>query len=46
MKQLSKKMSTFAPSAPKSWRNQGVQLSFDPSENLENSKYTGEKILL
>ncbi len=43
MIQLSKKMLTFAPSVEKDWRHREEQLSFDPSENLENSKYKGEK---
>ena len=41
---LSRKMPIFASSAQrKDWRHRGEQLSFDPSENLENSKYKGEK---
>ena len=43
MIQLSKKMLTFVPSVETDWRHRGEQLSFDPSENLENSKYKGEK---
>ena len=39
MLQLSKKCLIFAPSSAKSIRlHQGERLSFDPSENLENSK--------
>ena len=37
MIQLSKKLLTFAPSVEKNWRHRGELLSFDPSENLENS---------
>ena len=37
MIQLSKKMLTFAPSVETDWRHRGELLSFDPSENLENS---------
>ena len=43
MNQLSRKMHIFATSVEKDWRHQGELLSFDPSENLENSKYKGEK---
>ena len=43
MLQLSEKMPIFAPSVEKDWRHRGELLSFDPSENLENSKYAGEK---
>ena len=43
MLQLSEKMPIFAPSVEKDWRHRGERLSFDPSENLENSKYKGEK---
>ena len=43
MLHLSSKMLIFAPSFRKEWRHRGEQLSFDPSENLENSKYKGEK---
>ena len=44
MLQLSKKCLIFAPSSAKSIRlHQGERLSFDPSENLQNSKYAGEK---
>ena len=43
MLQLSEKMLIFVPSVEKDWRHRGELLSFDPSENLENSKYKGEK---
>ena len=43
MLQLSKLFPIFAPSVEKDWRHRGELLSFDPSENLENSKYKGEK---
>ena len=43
MLQLSEIMPIFAPSVEKDWRHRGERLSFDPSENLENSKYAGEK---
>ena len=43
MLQLSVKMPIFAASVEKDWRHRGELLSFDPSENLENSKYKGEK---
>ena len=43
MLQLSKIIPIFAPSVEKDWRHRGELLSFDPSENLENSKYKGEK---
>jgi hypothetical protein len=43
MIQLSKKMLTFVPSVEKDWQHRGERLSFDPSENLQNSKYAGEK---
>ena len=43
MIQLSKKLLTFAPSVETDWRHRGELLSFDPSENLENSTYAGEK---
>ena len=43
MIQLSKKMLTFVPSVEKDWRHRGELLSFDPSENLENSTRMGEK---
>jgi len=43
MLQLSEKIPIFAASVEKDWRHRGERLSFDPSENLENSKYKGEK---
>lgn len=43
MLQHSEKMPIFVPSVEKDWRHRGELLSFDPSENLENSKYKGEK---
>ena len=43
MIQLSKKLLTFVPSVEKNWQHRGERLSFDPSENLQNSKYAGEK---
>ena len=43
MLQLSVKMPIFAPSVEKDWRHRGELLSFDPLENLQNSKYKGEK---
>ena len=43
MLQLSEILLNFAPSFCKEWRHREEQLSFDPSENLENSKYKGEK---
>ena len=43
MLQLSEIMPIFAPSVEKDWQHRGELLSFDPSENLENSKYKGEK---
>ena len=43
MIQLSKKLLTFAPSVETDWRHRGELLSFDPSENLENSTRMGKK---
>ena len=43
MLQLSEKMPIFVPSVEKDWRHRGERLSFDPPENLQNSKYKGEK---
>ena len=44
MLQLSPKLLIFASSFVNNIRrHQGERLSFDPSENLENSKYKGEK---
>ena len=40
---LSGKMPIFEPWFRKRPRHRGELLSFDPSENLENSKYKGEK---
>lgn len=42
MLQLSKKMPIFVPSGEKYWRHRGELLSFDPSENLENSSDKGK----
>ena len=43
MIRLSEKMLKFATSFGNTRRHRGERLSFDPSENLENSKYKGEK---
>ena len=43
MLHLSENMLIFVPSFRKEWQHRGELLSFDPSENLENSKYKGEK---
>ena len=43
MLQLSEIMPIFVPSVEKDWRHRGERLSFDPPENLQNSKYKGEK---
>ena len=43
MIQLSRKLLIFALSVEKYWQHRGELLSFDPSENLQNSKYAGEK---
>ena len=44
MLQLSKLFPTFVPSLRENGDiHRGERLSFDPSENLENSKYKGEK---
>jgi len=43
MIQLSEKMPIFVPWFRKRPRHRGEQLSFDPPENLQNSKYKGEK---
>lgn len=43
MLQLSKIMFIFASWFSNDPLHRGEQLSFDPSENLENSKYKGEK---
>ena len=43
MIQLSRNLLIFALSVEKDWQHRGELLSFDPSENPENSKYAGEK---
>ena len=43
MIQLSKLFPIFVPWFSNDPQHRGEQLSFDPSENLENSKYKGEK---
>ena len=43
MLQLSKLISIFAMWIHQNPRHRGEQLSFDPPENLQNSKYKGEK---
>ena len=43
MLQLSKKCSILVASVEKDWRHRGELLSFDLLENLQNSKYKGEK---
>ena len=43
MLQLSEIMPIFVPSVEKDWRHRGERLSFDPSENLQNSLCMGEK---
>ena len=43
MIQLSKKLLIFALSVEKDWQHRGELLSFDPSENLENSTRMGKK---
>ena len=43
MLQHSEKMPIFAASVEKDWRHREGLLSFDPPENLQNSKYKGEK---
>ena len=43
MIQLSEKMPIFVPWFRKNPRHRGELLSFDPPENLQNSKYKGEK---
>ena len=37
MIQLSRKLLIFALSVEKDWQHRGERLSFDPSENLQNS---------
>ena len=44
MIQLSKKLLIFAPSVETDWRHRGELLSFDPSENLENSSSMGKSL--
>ena len=43
MIQLSRKLLIFALSVETNWQHRGELFSFDPSENLQNSKYAGEK---
>jgi hypothetical protein len=43
MLQLSELISIFVPSVETDWQHRGELLSFDPSENLQNSTYMGEK---
>ena len=43
MIQLSRNLLIFALSVEKDWQHRGELFSFDPSENLQNSKYAGEK---
>ena len=43
MLQHSDKMPIFEPWFRKNPRHRGERLSFDPPENLQNSKYKGEK---
>ena len=43
MIRLSGKMPIFVPWFRKNPRHRGERLSFDPPENLESSKYKGEK---
>ena len=43
MIRLSWNMLNFVPSVKKDWQHRGELLSFDPSENLQNSTCTGEK---
>ena len=43
MLQLSKILLNFVPWFSNDPRHRGERLSFDPSENLENSTYAGEK---
>ena len=43
MIRLSGKMPIFVPWFRKNPRHRGERLSFDPPENLQNSKYKGEK---
>ena len=43
MEHNSENLSIFVPWFSKKPRHRGELLSFDPSENLQNSKYAGEK---
>ena len=43
MIRLSWNMLNFVPSVKKDWQHRGELLSFDPSENLQNSTCMGEK---
>ena len=43
MKRILEKWFIFVPWLHKKPRHRGKLFSFDPSENLENSKYKGEK---
>ena len=44
MIQLSKKMLTFVPSVEKDWRHREELLSFDLSENQQNSSDKGKSL--
>ena len=44
MLRLSKELFIFVPWFRKRLRHRGVQLSFDPSENLENSSDKGKSL--
>jgi hypothetical protein len=44
MEQLSKKNPIFGASFRKEWLHRGEQLSFDPSENLENSSMRAKSL--
>ena len=44
MIQLSKNLLTFVPSVETDWQHRGELLSFDPSENLENSMRMGKSL--
>ena len=44
MLQLSEKLLIFALSVEKDWQHRGELLSFDPSENLENSSDKGKSL--
>lgn len=45
MEQLSNKIPICVPLPDKGWRHRGGLFSFDPLENLENSKCTGKKTI-